>query len=265
LALHPHPDARDLAPTEFIDSLRALVEGETDAALHLDGSPVPSGLRRGAVLAREDARECLVTSEASSVGGLARGLRVAVTDHRARLVLRAIRDDLQAVVVASAQDALVQLDGGRVSACLVGRSDLERIGRGSEAAQTFEEMAFLPQPGRGSASLLVRDDDELTAKRLSVLDHVEARAALVAETAFTAAVDIRYAVGAYASLDGELLALRGMVGRLEDGRLWFGDAAGPPDAAVELGHGLARRLVEAATGEPLEPSVGVSTLDPAQE
>ena len=193
------------------------------------------------MLARDDARECLVTRDGSTLGALAEGAGLAVLDDRAGLVVRAIRDDLD-IQITSAAQALAALDSERVAGCLLGCGVLARLERGDEASQTFDEMAFLPPSGRGAVSLLVRDDAGDVDERLGVLDDPDAHAALIAELAFADATADGFATGAFASVDGELLALRAMLGQPQDGRLWFGDAAGPLGDAGELGRGLAQRM-----------------------
>jgi hydroxymethylbilane synthase len=195
------------------------------------------------VLPRLAARECLVG--ASSLAALAEGGALAVVDVRASLVVQAIRDDLRIEVADGAKAALAALDAGRAEAALVGRCDLDRVDRGDEVGRSFEELAFPPPPARGAVSLLVRDHDEAAAAQLARLDDVASRAMLNAELAFEEAAPDGFAVGAFAMLDGELLALRALLGRSADGRLWFGDAAGPSSTAAALGRGLAAQLAEA--------------------
>ncbi len=194
------------------------------------------------MLARDDARECLVTRDGATLGALAEGAGLAVLDDRAGLVVRAIRDDLDVQITPAAAQALAALDSGRVAGCLLGCTVLARLERSDEASQTFEEMAFLPPPGRGAVWLLVRDDDGDVEERLRDLDDPHAHAALIAELAFAEGTADGFATGAFGTVDGELLALRAMLGRPQDGRLWFGDAAGPLGDAGELGRGLAQRM-----------------------
>jgi porphobilinogen deaminase len=155
-----------------------------------------------------------------------------------------MRDDLTIEVAGSATAALAALDEGRAGAALVGRCDLERFGRGEAPGQTFEEMAFLPPPGRGAATLLARAGDEATAALAAPANDPAAHAALQAELAFASDAPAGFALGAFAMLDAELLALRVLLARSADSRLWFGDAAGPPESAADLGSGLAARLTQ---------------------
>ena len=66
---------------------RLMVALLTGGHVLLEGVPVPTGARRAGVIPRSDARECLVTFPAMTLGGLDRGIEVAVTDARAALVL----------------------------------------------------------------------------------------------------------------------------------------------------------------------------------
>lgn len=195
------------------------------------------------MLPRRDPRECLLG--ASSLAVLPEGAPLAVVDERAAVVVRVIRDDLRIEVAGSASSAIAALDEGRAAAALVGRCDLARLDRDEEPGHTFEEMAFLPPPGRGAATLLARASDEATAALAAAVDDPVAHAALLAELAFAGQTPAGLAAGAFATFDGELLALRALLARSADARLWFGDAAGPADAAAELGGGLATRLAEA--------------------
>src|SRR5690606_20450445 len=104
------------------------------------------------------------------------------------------------------------------------------LGRLEEATQIFEAEAFLPSPAQGVIALECRIEDDATREVLAMVDDAPSRAAAEAERGVLAALGTGcdLAVGAYARLDGDLLAVRGVLGGDREGtEPVFGDATGP--------------------------------------
>ncbi len=78
-------------------------------------------------------------------------------------------------------------------------------------------MEFLPAPGQGAIVIECRADDEATLALLAQVDHAPTRAAAEAERGFLAALGsgCTLPVGAYAQVDGDLVALRAMIADAE--------------------------------------------------
>ena len=231
---------------------RTLLAGEADIAVHsLKDVPTqePEGLTLAAILQRGDPRDALVASAGRRLAALPAGARVGTSSQRRALLLRALRPDLDVVDVRGNVDTrLRRVADGEYDAVLLAAAGLARLGRLDEATQIFEAAEFLPSPGQGAIAIQCRSDDAATRELVAALDDAATRAAVEAERGVLAELGSGCAlpVGAFAQIEGGLLALRAMLGEEEGTRVRFGDAAGPIDDAEALGRGLARQLVAAA-------------------
>lgn len=231
---------------------RALLGGEADAAMHSlkDVPTAPAeGLTLAAILPRGDPRDALVASRGRRLAELPPGARVGTGSVRRRLLIGALRPDLEVAEIRGNVDTrLRKVAGGEYDAAVLAAAGLDRLGRLGEATQVFGAEAFLPSPGQGAIAVQCRADDAPTLARLRAADDAPTRAAAEAERGFLAELGAGCALpaGAFARLDGDLLALRAMLGGEDGAPARFGDAAGPAAEAETLGRGLARRLLAAA-------------------
>ena len=231
---------------------QALLAGKANIAVHsLKDVPTtePEGLTLAAILRRGDPRDALVASEGRRLAALPAGARVGTSSQRRALLLRALRPDLNVVDVRGNVDTrLRRVADGEYDAVLLAAAGLARLGRLDEATQIFEAVEFLPSPGQGAIAIQCRSDDAAARALVAALDDAATRAAVEAERGILAELGSGCAlpVGAFAQVEGGLLALRAMVGDEEGTGVRFGDAAGPIDDAEALGRGLARQLMAAA-------------------
>ncbi len=229
----------------------AVLDGRAELAVHsLKDVPTDpaEGLVIGAVLRRGDARDALVASGGRRLAELPAGARVGTSSGRRAALLRALRPDLQPVEVRGNVDTRLRLvEEGRYAALLLALAGLVRLGRADAATQIFDAGEFLPAPGQGAIAIECRADDERALALLAAADHAPTRAAVEAERGVLVALGSGCAlpVGAHAVVDGDLLALRGMLAGPGDGLPLFGDAAGPVAQAARLGRGLGERLRDA--------------------
>lgn len=239
----------------FVAAVReALLDGRADIAVHsLKDVPtqVPGGLVIGAMLERGDPRDCLVTRTGGTLSALPEGARVGTSSARRSALLRAIRPDIEVADIRGNVDTRIQkVHSGEYDAAILAMAGLGRIGRADEATQTFEAVAFLPSPGQGVIAIECREDDDAVRALLANVDHAPTRAAAEAERGVLAALGTGcdLPVGAYAQVDGDLLALRAFVAT-EDRRIpVFGDATARLHEAEQLGRGLGERLLAVVEG-----------------
>jgi hydroxymethylbilane synthase len=110
------------------------------------------------------------------------------------------------------------------------------------AAHIFSIEEMTPAVGQGAIGVEARADDAETLDFVAALDHAETHAAVTAERAFLdrLGAGCRMPVGAYATLSGAEIRIRGMVGGDEGIRR--GERLGPAKNAVALGRQLADDL-----------------------
>jgi hydroxymethylbilane synthase len=224
----------------------ALGAGEVDLAVH-SAKDVPSVLPEGLQLVgappRADPFDALVG--ARSLLELRPGARVGTASLRRTAQLRALRDDLEVVVVRGNVDTrLRRLEEGDLDALVLAAAGLRRLGR--EAAIGCLLTELVPAAGQGTLVLEARAGDERAGAAARAITDAASWDALSAERALVARLDAscNTPLGAHASVDGGGVVLRTFVG-LPDGSAWLRDETPPAPAPVAAGELAAERLLAA--------------------
>jgi hydroxymethylbilane synthase len=230
----------------------ALLAGEIDLAVHSAKdvpSMLPDGLRLVGAPHRADPFDALVG--ATSIGSLGEGARVGTASLRRAAQLRALREDLDVVVVHGNVDTRLRLlEDGDLDALVLAAAGLVRLGRADAIGAILSEL--VPAPGQGTLALEARADDERArAAVLAITDGVS-WSALQAERALVGRLDAscNTPLGAHATILDEGIVLRTFVG-LPDGSAWLRDEAPPAPSPEEAGALAAERLLAAGGGELL--------------
>jgi hydroxymethylbilane synthase len=238
---------------------QALLEGRIDLAVHsakdLPGEQ-PDGLALLGSPAREPAEDVLCG--ANGLDDLQPGARVGTSSLRRLAQLRAAREDLDVVEIRGNVDTrLAKLAAGEdgLSAIVLARAGLRRLGREGEAGGTLDPQRFVPAPGQGALALQGRSDDPEAMSAAATITDPNALACLRAERALGAELDAdcHTPLGASAQpVAGEQISLHAWVG-LPDGSTWISDrlagALAEPDA---LGAAVAERMRAAGAAELLQ-------------
>ncbi len=202
-------------PAVLLAALRvALLSGECDIAVHaLEDVPIEGhpDLSIAAILARRDPRDALCT-DGPLLGDLPVGSRVAASSPRRTAQILALRPELVAVETSGSLDfQFERLSGGEYEALVVGRADLDSVGRPHSAVQVFEVDEVLPAAGQGCLIVETRSNVPAPLKTLlRSLDDAEARSAVIAERSVLEVLgaDKKTPVGVHATLDKGYLKLR---------------------------------------------------------
>ena len=232
----------------FVKEVQAAVlDGRADLAVHsakdLPSAPTP-GLVLAAVPQREDPRDALV---GSTLAGLPAGARVATGSVRRRAQLADLRPDLSFFDLRG--NIATRLAKARAfDAIVVAAAALVRLGEESRIAEVLPPEVLLPQVSQGALGIECRADDEATRARLAALDHGPSRRAVDAERAFLFELGsgCNLPVGAHATVDGDVVALTGMIATL-DGRVVLRHGASGADP-VAVGRSVAAHLLVDAGG-----------------
>ena len=249
------PDDKSRWVAELED---ALTRGEIDLAVH-SAKDVPGDLGDGLALLGAPARAAAddVLCGAYALEQLAPGARVGTSSVRRMAQLRAAREDLEVVPMRGNVDTRLRKLGEHelgVSAIVLARAGLQRLGREAEAGGTLDPERFVPAPGQGTLALEGRRDDRRAHRAAQAITDEHTLRCLLAERELARELDAscHTPLGAHASAaPGGGLLLRGWVG-LPDGSAWVSDERlGAADAPEELARELAARLTVAGAGELL--------------
>jgi hydroxymethylbilane synthase len=229
----------------------ALLDGRADVAVHsLKDVPTEAvpGLVIAAVPERADPRDVLVASGGRRLADLPAGARLGTSSRRRAALLRALRSDLVAAEIRGNVDTrLARVAEGAYDGAILAAAGLDRLGRLDEATQLFDALEFVPAPGQGALGVECRADDAATRALAAALDAPGAHAATDAERGFLEALGAgcMLPVGAYATVEGDLVTLRGMLAADDDALPHFADATGPTGEAAAIGRSLGRQLQSA--------------------
>lgn len=236
----------------------ALLSKTVDLAVHsLKDLPteLPAGLAVGAILEREDPRDCMVARFGEQLMELPRGSVIGTSSLRRQAQIRAVKKGVRIEDLRGNLDTrLARVAAGDFSAVVVAYAGVRRLGRVGDVTEVLPLNLILPAPGQGFVAVETRADDPSTQVWVSRLNHEPSRLAAAAEREFLSALGggCRVPIAAYARREGDQLVLDGRVTSVDGKKDVKGRQAGPPQDAAQIGLTLARRLLEEGALEILE-------------
>jgi len=248
----------------FVKALEEkLLGGEIDLAVHsLKDMPtrLATGLKIGAVLPREDARDALVSRGGPTLADLPKGAVVGTGSVRRRAQLLAYRSDLVVQDIRGNVDTrLRKLKNGAYDALILAAAALIRLRRTSTVSQYLPPALMLPAAGQGALAVEVRESDDEVMELVQRLNHLPTEAAVRAERAFLSALGGGCAVpvAAHAVVADGRLNLQGMVANLEGRKVIRESLSGSPVEAEDIGRRLADRILSQGAAQILREAASV--------
>jgi hydroxymethylbilane synthase len=232
----------------------ALLDGRIDCAVHSMKDLetwLPEGLRIGAMLPREDARDALIARTGTSIVGLPRDSVVGTSSLRRQAQLLALRPDLKVVALrGNVETRLRKLAAGEADATLLAVAGLKRLGMLDKATAILGSGEILPAVGQGAIGVEIRSDDARMRDLLVALDDRATTLCVTAERACLAELDgsCHTPIAAHAELvDGEgTMHLRALIALPNGTSVHRDESRGPAAEAAALGRAAGRRLKAAA-------------------
>lgn len=243
----------------FIKELEAaILAGEADLAVH-SMKDVPAALLDGmaiaAVLERADPRDAFVSNHHATLAGLPPDALVGTSSLRRQCQLKHARPDLRSAVLrGNVETRLRKLDQGDFAAVLLASAGLDRLGLGERIRERLAPETMLPAVGQGVIGVECQARDSRVRSLLTPLEHPATRPCLDAERALAARLggSCQSPIAGYATLAGESIELRGLVGMPDGSRVIADRIAGPAADAARLGTALAERLLAAGADDLLK-------------
>jgi hydroxymethylbilane synthase len=230
------------------DIENALRAGSIDLAVHSlkDMTTVlPDGLVIGAVLAREDARDVLISPRGYRLDTLPPGARIGTSSLRRAAQLRAWRPDLRiAELRGNVGTRLRKAESEGLDTIVLAAAGVLRLGLADRIADYLPVGLVTPAVGQGALALQVRLSDEAVLQLVKPLHDGVTGAAVSAERSLLRALGggCQVPIAALAQVREGTLHLMAMVASL-DGALVLRDAmSGEIDHPEALGLALAERL-----------------------
>lgn len=241
----------------FTQELEAkLLSEAVHCAVHsLKDLPVenPAGLTIGAIPARAEARDALISARGYTLSTLPIGASVGTSSLRRAAQMLSLRPDLRTESLRGNVDTrLRKAMEGQYDAIILAGAGLTRLGLDQHVTEWLPLDVMLPAPGQGALAVQCRADDEETLSLLAELEDNATRNAVTAERAFLSRLGggCSVPVAAYATAD-QTIHLTGLVAS-PDGRLTI-RVSGEGNDPLSLGAELARQAIARGADEIVRP------------
>ncbi len=233
----------------FIKELEAaLRDGRADLAVHsLKDVPMdlPEGFVLGAITAREDPRDALVSNAHDSLDALPEDAIVGTSSLRREAQLRERHPRLRIESLrGNVNTRLRKLDEGGYAAIVLAAAGLKRLGLGLRIRALLDPDQSLPAPGQGALAIECRADRPDVVAALRPLSDPATTLATASERAFSRALggSCQMPLAGYAEWEEGRLWLRGLIASRDGRDVLRGEieqAVGDVGAAEDLGRSLA--------------------------
>lgn len=243
----------------FVKELEvAILEGNADIAAHsIKDVPMdfPEGLFLSTILEREEPCDAFVSNDFNNFDDLPKAAAVGTSSLRRRCQLLNLRPDLIIKDLrGNVNTRLDKLDNGDFDAIILACAGLIRLELASRIRQRLSSSQILPAVGQGAIGLETRQGDDEILNLLKPLNHIDTNDRVTAERALNHRLQggCQVPIASYATLDGDTLHLRGLVGEVDGSQLIKGEISGHRSDAVALGESLADELLGKGAKEILD-------------
>lgn len=166
----------------------ALLREEIDFAVHSAKDlsvHLPPGLKLGAILAREDARDCFIGADGKKLGELGLGARIGTSSLRRKMQLLRRHTELAVEELhGNVESRIKRLLEGEFDGLVLALAGLKRLGLTDHVTEVFPETEFYPAAGQGVIAAEIRQSDAQALEILHPLNDPLSAARLECERAF---------------------------------------------------------------------------------
>ncbi|WP_419812289.1 hydroxymethylbilane synthase [Bacterioplanoides sp.] len=247
----------------FVKELEtAMLNGDADIAVHsMKDVPMefPEGLELGVICERENPLDAFVSNTYKSIDELPQGAVVGTSSLRRQCQIQQQRPDLQIKSLrGNVQTRLSKLDDGEFDAIILAAAGLLRMEMDDRIASFIPSEQSLPAGGQGALGIEWRSGDEAVHELIKPLAHAPTAACVLAERALNRRLQggCQVPIAAYAELDGEQLALRGLVGSVDGAQMLRTGQNGLAADAEAIGIAAAEHLLQQGAGKILQQVYG---------
>ena len=247
----------------FVKELeQAMLDDRADIAVHsMKDVPMefPEGLGLAIICEREDPTDAFVSNHYDCLEDLPQGARVGTSSLRRQVQVQAARPDLEIISLrGNVNTRLAKLDNGDYDAIILASAGLMRLEMHDRIRSRLSIAMSLPAGGQGAVGVECRNDDARTRALLAPLHHADTADRVIAERALNRRLEggCQVPIACYATLDGDNLYLRGLVGNLTGEKVLRAEITGPRKDAEKLGIQVAEMLLDQGAGEILAEVYG---------
>jgi hydroxymethylbilane synthase len=234
----------------FIKELEVgMLEGRADIAVHsMKDVPyaIPDEFELGVVMARENPFDAFVSNNYNHLSELPQGARVGSCSMRRVVQIKAIRPDLEILDLrGNVNTRLRKLDDGEYDAIILACAGLIRLGFEDRIKHPMDADTSLPAVGQGALGIEIRKGDSEVTELIKGLVDQDSMTAVLAERAMNATLEggCSVPIAGYATIDGEVLTLKGLVGNVNSGEMLTEECVGSVSEPEALGRLVANNLI----------------------
>lgn len=234
----------------FVKELElALLEHRADIAVHSMKdvpSVLPESLLLTCMLERADPRDAFVSNHHACFAALPQGAHVGTASLRRQSQLLALRPDLRiSPVRGNVETRLRKLDEGQYDAIVLASAGLTRLGLAARITEYLDVEQSVPAAGQGVVGIECRREDARARTMCAVLNHRDAEHCVGAERAFASRLEgsCQAPIAGFATVQGELLTLTGLVAAPDGTQVIRQRGSGPRLQGEQLGRQLAEQVL----------------------
>jgi len=228
----------------------SMLKYESDIAIHsMKDVPIklPAGLVISVVTKREDPHDALISKNNVKLADLPKGAKVGTGSFRRTTQLLNYRPDLDVIPMrGNLETRLKKLETEGLDAIILAAAGLKRLGMADKITEIIPPEIMLPGGGQGAVGIESRSEDMSIMSMIFALDDEDTHTAVDAERSFLTRLQggCQVPIGVYATVQGETIHLRGLVGSLDGKTLLKVEKTGSAEDPQLLGDDLALEILK---------------------
>lgn len=247
----------------FVKELEvAMMEGAAHLAVHsLKDVPMvlPEEFVLAAVSEREDPRDAFVSPKYASLDEMPAGSVVGTASLRRELMVRARYPHLTVKPIrGNVGTRLKKLDSGEYDALVMAAAGLKRLKLQERIRTVISDEVSLPSPGQGALGIECCAGDEATITAVQFLNDPKTAACTAAERTVSRLLggSCQVPLAAYATIEGEEMRLRALIGDHTTGEMVTTELRGPWTTGIEMAQQAVQNLMDQGAQTYLDKILG---------
>ena len=235
----------------FVKELEeALLRKDVDFAVHsMKDMPIkfPFALCIASVTKRENPFDALISRNNIKLNDLPKGAKIGTGSLRRVSQLLHYRPDLNLIPLrGNVETRIKKLETEGLDAIILATAGLIRLGCGDKISEIISPEILLPAMGQGAVGIEARKHDVDNQILLADMDDENTHLALDAERAVVTQLEggCNVPIGAFATIEGNEMTLRGLVASLDGKTLYKKELKGDKVNAVALGNEMGNALLD---------------------